>query len=77
MGKGVNRRETADRSGKAARIAEGSEAVLAEEVDRGTDLLLVGPEQEDEQGLQAAARERRALIYAAMSRLMLRRLARS
>jgi len=48
MGKGVDRRGTADRLGEAVRRAEESEAVVAQEVDRGEDLLLVGPEQDDE-----------------------------
>jgi hypothetical protein len=48
MGKGVDRRRTADRLREAVRRAEGSEAVLTQEVDRGADLLVALSEQEDE-----------------------------
>jgi hypothetical protein len=61
------------------RREKGLEALLAEEVDSGEDLLLLAlPEPEDEQRLREAAGKRRSLyLYAAMSRLMARRLARS
>src|SRR5215208_2204304 len=60
MGERVDQRGSADRSGEAARRAERSKALLAEEVDRGAYLLLVGTEQEVEQGLRAALCERRS-----------------
>jgi hypothetical protein len=54
------------------------QAVLAEEMDRGEDLRLVGPEQEDEpMDYERLPESGEAFIYAAMSRLMARRLARS
>src|SRR5215203_6017423 len=38
-------------------VPQRSKALLAEEMDRRTHLLMVGTEQEDEQGLREAARE--------------------
>jgi hypothetical protein len=50
-----------------------------EEVGSGADLLVVvEPQPKDEQGLRKAVRQRRGvLVYAAMIRLMVRRLART
>ena len=51
---------------------------IAEEVGRGADLLLAGTKSPYEQRLRAAAGElSEAFIYAAMTRLMVRRLARA
>jgi putative transposase len=78
VGEGVDRRGAADRSGEAASRAEGSKAVLAEEVDSGADLLLALSEQEAElRDYERLPETAETLIYVAMSRLMVRRLARS
>jgi len=54
------------------------QALLAEEVGRGEDVFLVGPEQEDElRDYERLPESSEAFIYVAMSRLMARRLARS
>jgi len=67
--------------GQESRLAKADGAArvrgFAEEVGGGEDLLLTWPEQEDEQGLREAVCERGGvLIYAAMIRLMVRRLVR-
>jgi hypothetical protein len=58
MGKGVQQRGNRHRFGEAV-AGERPEALPAEEMDSGADLFMVGPEQEDEQGLRKAAGERR------------------
>ena len=74
MGERVGQRGSCDRSGEALRTAEVRGSASA--VGGGADLLLVGAEPKDEQGLRAAARELEAFVYVAMSRLMVRRLVR-
>jgi len=75
----ISKRESGDLAGglgeanAAARVSS-----IAEEVGGRADLLLVGPEQKDElryyERLWASAE---AFVYAAMIRLMVRRLARA
>ena len=59
MGEEVERRGSPHRFGEAA-ASGGPETLLAEEMDRGAHLRLVGTEQEDEQRLREAAAERRS-----------------
>ena len=60
MGKGVGQRGSGHRLGEV-HAGERPQALLAEEMDSGADLLLVGTEQEDEQRLREAAGDRRSL----------------
>ena len=60
MGKGVEQRGSFHRH-KEVYAAERPETLPAEEMDSGTDLLVVGTKQEDEQGLREAAGERGSL----------------
>ena len=46
-----------DEVGEEVYAPERPQDLLAEEVDRGEDLLVIGTEQEDEQGLRAASGE--------------------
>src|SRR5918997_131526 len=61
MGKGVDQRGIRRHRFGEAVAGERPETLLAEEMDSGADLFMVGTEQEDEQGLRAAAGERRGL----------------
>jgi hypothetical protein len=77
MGKGVQQRGCGHRR-EEVHAAKRSQAFPAEEVDSGTNLFLVGPEQEDElRDYERLPESGEAFIYVAMSRLMARRLARS
>ncbi len=60
MGKGVEQRGSFHRH-EEVYAAERAEALLAEEVDSGENLLLALPEPEDEQRLREAAGKRRSL----------------
>ena len=57
MGEGVGQRGSGSIDLKKFMPAEGPQALPAEEMDSGEDLLLVGAEQEDEQRLREAAGE--------------------
>jgi hypothetical protein len=57
VGEGVGQRRSGHRPEEAA-ACRGSQAVPAEEVGGGAHLFLVGPEQEDEQGLRKVVRKR-------------------
>jgi hypothetical protein len=60
VGQGVGQRGHFDQPEEAA-VPGRSQAILAEEVGCGANLLVVGPEQEAEQGLREATGERRSL----------------
>src|SRR5215218_1025388 len=60
MGEGVQQRRGRHRFGEAY-AGDGPETLLAEKMDSGAHLRLVGPEQEAEQRLREAAGERRSL----------------
>src|SRR5215212_5018529 len=60
VGEGVGQRGRGARP-EDALTSEGPEAILAAALGCGADLFLVGAEPEDEQGLRAAARERRGV----------------
>jgi hypothetical protein len=77
MGKGVQQRGSGDRPG-GTYAGERPEALPAEKMDRGADLLVALSEQEDElRDYERLPETGEAFIYVAMSRLMARRLARS
>ena len=77
MGERVDRRGGCHRFGEAYG-GERPEALLAEEMDSGAHLRLVGTEQEAEsKDYERLPESGEAFIYVAMSRLMARRLARS
>jgi hypothetical protein len=77
MGEGVQQRGGFHRS-EEVHARERTQALLAEEMGSGEDLFLAGPEQEDElRDYERLPESSEAFIYAAMSRLMARRLARS
>jgi hypothetical protein len=77
VGQGVGQRGRVD--GPEQALAPGRpQAILAAALGGGEDLLMVGPEQEDEpMDYERLPETGEAFIYAAMSRLMARRLARS
>jgi hypothetical protein len=58
VGEGVSQRGRGARPEEPT-APEGTQTVLAEEVGGGEDVFLVGAEQEDEQGLRKAGRDRR------------------
>ena len=67
--------------GQEVRLAKSDAAArvggFAEEVGGGADFLLVGPKQEDElRDYERLCASAEAFVYAAMIRLMVRRLAR-
>src|SRR5215208_1996346 len=59
MGEGVQQRRGRHRFGEAY-AGDGPETLLAEKMDSGAHLRMVGPEQEAEQRLREAAGERRS-----------------
>src|SRR5215208_3171308 len=61
MGKGVEQRGSCRHRFGEAYAGERPETLLAEEMDSGANLFMVGTEQEAEQGLREAAGERRSL----------------
>ena len=75
VGEGVGRRGRVDGSGGALRAAEirGSDSAVGGRVG----LFLALTEQKDEQGYEPLAATSETLIYVAMTRLMVGRLARS
>ena len=78
MGKGVQQRGSPRHRFGEAYVGGRPETLLAEEMDSGADLFMVGPEQEDElRDYERLPESSEAFIYVAMSRLTVRRLARS
>ncbi len=76
VGQGVGERGRVDGPQEAA-ASGGPQGILAAEVGGREDLFLVGAEPKDEQRLRARLPESaEAFVYVAMSRLMVRRLAR-
>ena len=76
MGEGAQQRGYSRRP-EEVHAREGPQTLLAEEVGRRADIFLVGAEQEDEpMDYERLPESSEAFIYAAMSRLMARRLAR-
>ena len=78
MDEGVGQSGRGPRSEGAAACCEGSQAVLAEEVGSGADLLSwLGQNRRLSKDYERLPETGEAFIYVAMSRLMARRLARS
>jgi hypothetical protein len=76
MGEGMEQRGSGHRY-EEVHARERPPALPAEEMDRREDLFLVGAQQEDElRDYERLPETGEAFIYAAMSRLMARRLAR-